>query len=39
MCGRLAVGKGFVDAMRLGLCGHLFDLLDRHAWAVLVVAK
>ena len=29
MCGRLPVGKGFLDALRFGRCGHVFDLLMR----------
>ena len=30
MCGRHPVGKDFVDVVRLGRCGHVFDLLVRH---------
>ena len=29
MCGRLSVGKGFVDVCVAGRCGHVFDLLVR----------
>ncbi len=30
MCGRLPVGKGFVERLcKAGRCGHVFDLLER----------
>lgn len=30
MCGRLPVGKGFVERFcKAGRCGHVFDLLER----------
>jgi hypothetical protein len=32
MCGRLPVGKGFVERFcQAGRCGHVFDLLLRYA--------
>jgi len=33
MCGRLSVGKGFVDALSFGRCGHVFGLFVRHTKA------
>jgi len=33
MCGRLSVGKGFVDALCFGRCGHVFGLFVRHTKA------
>jgi len=37
MCGRLSVGKGFLDAERFGWCGHVFDLLVRRAWPLAIM--
>ena len=37
MCGRLSVGKGFLDALRFGWCGHVFDLLVRRAWPLAIM--
>jgi hypothetical protein len=37
MCGRLSVGKGFLDAVRFGRCGHVFDLLVRRAWPLAIM--
>ena len=37
MCGRLSVGKGFLDAVRVGRCGHVFDLLVRRAWPLAIM--
>jgi hypothetical protein len=30
MCGRLSVGKGFLDVLPFGRCGHVCGLLMRH---------
>jgi hypothetical protein len=37
MCGRLSVGKGFLDVVRFGWCGHVFDLLVRRAWPLAIM--
>jgi hypothetical protein len=32
-----SVGKGFLDEVRFGWCGHVFDLLVRRAWPLAIM--